>query len=201
MHFKSIFPSVHLESADIPADGALVLRLVHVEQTTVEGDKGKNSFKALITFESSDTRKTTWIAPVTVCRCLAAMFGDDTEQWTGRRVAVTSQLVEAFGDKVPAVRPIGSPDIEKGLRVTVPKGRGKVYIELRRTPEPGGNKPAPKSPETELRDTLAVLLRDRVTAGTATEEDVRRECVESGVCSPEYVERLCAKLFPKEVKS
>lgn len=196
MHYKVIFPSVHLESADIPPNGSLTVRIVRVEQTAVEGDKGAKSFKALIGFEGPEwLPKSTWVAPVTVCRCIAAMFGDDTDGWIGKRVTLTAQVVDAFGDKVPAVRPVGSPDIAKGLRVTVPKGRGKAYIELRRTEEP--NRAAPgKSPDAELRTALAVKLADDVKQG-ADEPFVRAACEESGVCSPEFVERLVAKLFPK----
>jgi len=198
MHYKAIFPGVHLEYADIPPDGSLTLRMTRVEQTTVEGDKGKASFKALITFDGPPwLQKNTWIAPVTVCRCIAAMFGDDTDGWLGKRVTLTAQTVDAFGDKVPAVRPTGSPDIERGLRVTVPKGRGKAYIELRKTVDPSQPQRPAKSAESDLRASLAVLLRDRVSAGTAAEADVRRECEESAICSVKFTDDLCAKLFPR----
>lgn len=196
MHYKIMFPSVHLESADIPPNGSLILRITRVEQTAVEGEKGAKSFKALLTFEGPEwLPKSTWIAPVTVCRCIAAMFGDDTDGWLGKRVTVTAQIVDAFGDKVPAVRPSGSPDIAKGLRVTVPKGRGKAYITLERTPEPG----AVDKAASDARKALAVKLSEDVKNG-AEEAFVRAACAESGVCSQEFTDRLCAKLFPKEVQ-
>lgn len=193
MHYKNMFPSVHLESADIPQGGSLLIRLTHIEQTTVEGDKGGKAFKALLTFEGPEwLPKSTWIAPVTVCRCLAAMFGDDTDGWMGKRVTVSAQTVDAFGDKVPAVRPVGSPDIAKGLRVTVPKGRGKTYITLERTAEPG----AAEKAASDARKALAVKLAEDVRAG-AEAAFVRAACDESGVCSAEFVERLVSRLFPK----
>lgn len=192
MHYKNIFPSVHLESADIPKDGSIIIRITRVEQTWVEGDKGAKQSKALITFEGPEwLPKTTWIAPVTVCRCIAAMFGDDTDGWVGKRVCVSSQMVDAFGDKVPAVRPLGSPDIAKGLRVTVAKGRGKAYITLERTPEPvSADKAA-----VDARRELAERLRTEVAQG-AEESFVRAACLESGVCSQEFTDRLVARLFP-----
>lgn len=195
MHYKNMFPSVHLESADVPPNGSLLLRITHVEQTTVEGDKGGKSFKALIGFEGPEwLPKTTWIAPVTVCRCIAAMFGDDTDGWMGKRVTVSAQTIDAFGDKVPAVRPVGSPDIAKGLRVTVPKGRGKAYITLERTPEPG----AAEKAASDARKALAVKLAEGVKNG-AEVAFVRAACEESGVCSPEFVDRLVGRLFPVPV--
>lgn len=194
MHYKNIFPSVHLESADIPKDGSILIRVTNVEQTWVEGDKNAKQSKALITFEGPEwLPKNTWVAPVTVCRCIAAMFGDDTDGWIGKRVCVSSQVVDAFGDKVPAVRPVGSPDLSaKSLRVTVPKGRGKAYVTLERTPEPG----AADKANSDARRELAERLRAEVAQG-AEELYVRAACEESGLCSPEFVEKLVGKLFPK----
>ena len=52
---------------------------------------------------------------------------------------------------------------------------------------------------SDARKALAVKLSEDVKSG-AEEAFVRAACAESGVCSQEFTDRLCAKLFPKEVQ-
>lgn len=53
--------------------------------------------------------------------------------------------------------------------------------------------------EGELRKALARKLAADVEQG-ADESFVRAACEESGICSDEFVEKLCAKLFPREAQ-
>lgn len=200
MHWKAMFPSEHLESADIPRDGTMTLRIEAVEHTQVEGDKkGQSQDKALITFTALDSwardfPKHTWIAPKTVCACIGAMFGDDTGGWVGKRVAVCVERVDAFGEQVDAVRVAGSPDIQRRIVGKVRKGRTKATVTLMPTTDPGAKTADPAS---DARKALAVKLAADVANG-AEEPYVRAACDESGVCSAEFVERLVSRLFPKQ---
>lgn len=206
MHWKAIFPSEHLESADIPPGGTMTLRIEGIEHTRVEGDKkGETKDKAMITFTALDPwardfPKHTWIAPKTVCACIGAMFGDDINGWVGKRVAVCVERVDAFGEQVDAVRVAGSPDIQKRITGKVRKGRTKATVTLMPTTDPAQHVPAQRSPEADLRSQLAESLRANVTDSGWTEDQVRAACEESGLCSEQWVEKLCAKLFPKEVQ-
>lgn len=155
-NFKSDFPSPRLESADVggPDGKTIVLKIVAIKGEITEGSDSKP--KQVMTFEpvrGIDYRrgdrivpKTEWLYGITVARCLAAMFGDKKSGWIGKRVAVKSELVESFGEMVPALRPIGSPDIEKAITFTVPKGRGKVKMTMR---GPSKQAPATAKPQTD----------------------------------------------------
>lgn len=129
MHWKKCFGSEHLEAADL--DGkAVTLTITGIEATKVEGE-GEAVAKMLIRFKGK--AKTTWIAPVTSAHCMAAMFGDDTDAWVGKRVTVAPQKVEAFGEIVDAVRPVGSPDIAKPVTLRVRQGRRKITLTMQPT--------------------------------------------------------------------
>ncbi len=143
-NFKSDFPSKHLESADLNGPGGRVITLKIVK---VVGEPVDEKPKQVMTFDpvagietAPGKPKTTWMYGITVARCLAAMFGDKKSGWIGKRVTIRSEMVEAFGEMKPALRPIGSPDIEAAISFTVPKGRGKVAMTMRKM-EPRVAKP------------------------------------------------------------
>lgn len=143
-NFKADFPADKLESADVggPGGKTIILTIVAVKGKAVdEKPKMMMTFKPVegITNPLTGKLKTEWLFGITVARCLAAMFGDLKSGWIGKRVAVHSETVEAFGEQVPALRPMGSPDIEKAITFSVPKGRGKVKMTMR-----GASKAAPK---------------------------------------------------------
>lgn len=205
MHWKKLFPSEHLESADVGA--GMTIKVLNVEAHTVEDEKGKEQGKALIRFTALDAprgfNKSTWIAPKTCAVCLAAMFGDDTAGWVGKRVTVHSEKVDAFGDVVDAVRISGSPDIERRLTIKARKGRKKVTIQLAPTQVRAEATRAPQQPqanqapsESDMRRDLAEHIRGEVAKG-ADESFVRAACQESGICSDDFTNKLVAKLFPK----
>lgn len=195
MHWKQMFPSEHLESADIPAGGTMTIRLEGIDITTVEGERGQTNTKALITFTAldpwaKDYPKHTWIAPKTVCACLGAMFGDHTEQWIGKRVAVCVERVDAFGEQVDAVRVAGSPDITKRIVGKVRKGRTKATVTLQPTADPS----ASSSADSEARKRLYAQAQQAVAEG-AERPYVEALFAESGICSEEFVAKALGALF------
>ena len=147
MHFKKRFPSEHLEAADL--DGRTVtITIDAVESTTVNADDGSGKAKGLIRFKGKT--KTTWVFPVTVGYCLAAMFGEDDSTWIGKRVTIRAEKVDAFGEIVEAVRPVGSPDINKPITFKVRQGRKRVQ----KTMVPTGKPAAPPPQVDELTGEL-----------------------------------------------
>lgn len=196
MHWKQMFPSEHLEHADIPAGGTMTLRIERVDLTTVEGERGQHQNKALITFTALDPwardfPKRTWIAPKTVCACLGAMFGDHTDGWVGKRVAVCVERVDAFGEQVDAVRVAGSPDITKRIVGKVRKGRTKATVTLMPTADPS----ASTSTDADARKALYARAQQAVSEG-AEEPFIRALFAESGICSEDFINKACGKLFP-----
>ena len=139
-YFQSDFPKPRLESADLggPYGTGLPGRMVTLKIVRVKGEAVDEKPKQLMTFEpvpgieiAPGRPKTEWLYGITVSRCLAAMFGPLKSGWVGKRVTIRSELVEAYGEQVPALRPIGSPDIAEAITFTVPKGRTKVKMTMR----------------------------------------------------------------------
>lgn len=161
-NFKSDFPSARLESADLGGPQSKGGRIVTLTIRGIKGEIGDGTDskpKQVMTFEpqagieiSPGRPKTEWLYGITVARCLAAMFGDKKSGWIGKRVTIQSELVESFGDMVPALRPIGSPDIDSPVAFSVPKGRGKVKMTMRvMKPRAQALKPTAPSPDEMAR--------------------------------------------------
>lgn len=135
-YFQSDFPKPRLESADVGGPGGrmitLTIRKVKGESTDDAKPKQVMTFDPIPGIEFAPGQpKTEWLYGITVSRYLAAMFGPLKSGWIGKRVTVRSEMVEAFGEMAPALRPIGSPDITAPVTFTVPKGRGKVKVTLK----------------------------------------------------------------------
>lgn len=66
---------------------------------------------------------------------MAAMFGKKSpdKAWVGKRITLGSEMVWAFGEKTPAIRIVGSPDITGPVKVDVDLGRVQIARTLRRT--------------------------------------------------------------------
>lgn len=141
MHFKKAYDSEHLSSVDL--DGRTVtIEITGVEATKIKGESGEES-KLLVRFNGKT--KTTWIVPITVAHCLAAMFGEDTDGWIGKRVTIHAEKVESFGETVDAIRPVGSPDIAKPVSFKVRQGRRRVAMTMRPTGKPADPQPEAQS--------------------------------------------------------
>jgi hypothetical protein len=146
-YFQSDFPKPRLESADLGGPGGKLVTLTIRRVTGESTDDAKP--KQVMTFDpiawivdGAGKAKTEWLYGITVARYLAAMFGPLKSGWLGKRVTIHSEMVEAFGEMAPALRPIGSPDIEKAVTFTVPKGRGKVKVTMK----PMVSRKAPSDP-------------------------------------------------------
>lgn len=143
MNWRKAFDTEHLSSIDL--DGKTVtLKITGAEPFKIAGETGEAS-KILVRFEGR--KKTTWVIPITVAACLGAMFGDDMDGWIGKRVTVRAEKVDAFGEMVDAVRPIGSPDITAPVTLKVRMGRRKVTMRL----APTGKAPDAAPPAEEVR--------------------------------------------------
>lgn len=116
-HWRKNFSGPDLESADLPNDGKgkAMITITAIGGKELEDGAGK---KGLITFTPSPnfaTKKTTWLAAVTVGHQLAKMFGLDDSNWIGKRVVIFAATVSGE----PALRVYGSPDITSECEVKV----------------------------------------------------------------------------------
>jgi hypothetical protein len=97
--------------------------------------KRKEIDKAVIWFKEIDRG---FVFSKTAGHALAAMFGKDDNDWIGKRVTLYADPdVMLGGDQVGGIRVMGSPDIQKEikLRIKFPKKRA-IEVNLVQTAAP-----------------------------------------------------------------
>ena len=94
--------------------------------------------------------------------------------------------------QIGAIRVHGSPNIADRIVIRVKLGLGRVDIALVPTVDPS----AAVTTDTDRRKALYGRAQQVISEG-AEEPFVRALFAESGVCSEEFINKSCAKLFPK----
>jgi hypothetical protein len=65
-----------------------------------------------------------WRANRTNLACLRAIFGEDPKAVIGQQITLVSEVVQAFGERKPAIRVYGSPVLTRPIDAMVPAGKG-----------------------------------------------------------------------------
>ena len=104
MKLSEAFPSNYLKSDD------LMDRDVPVVIATAEMEMVGSERKLVLSFQG---KKKNMICNKTNAGRIAFLYGDDTDEWTGKEIILTSEFVEFQGKTV------------KGLRVKAPPKRGQ----------------------------------------------------------------------------
>jgi hypothetical protein len=140
MNFKLLNPSKYLSGADLKGDTLVTIKRIDLEE--MEGENDKKQTKGLFTLVEFEKP---WLANVTNATCIAAMFGDETDKWLGKRVVVGPERVMAFGKWELGVRVRGSPDLAAPVtvRLKLRKKKEQVLTMLpTKAPGTNGAKPA-----------------------------------------------------------
>jgi hypothetical protein len=119
----------YLCAADLQGKDVLVtIEDVRIVETI--DSKGKPDHKNLIFLAG---KKKAWESNTTNDLCLEKMFGTDVKNAIGKRVVIHSEEVDAFGEIKPAIRVVGSPDIERGFSFSVTLGKKGRQKTISRT--------------------------------------------------------------------
>lgn len=131
------FPSRFLSADDLPAQDDLILTIkgVKVERLNT-GDfaagRPVKEDKLIVEFhEASKSLALNKTNALTIKRVLGNL--DDTEEWTGRRIALYRTNVKAFGELVAAVRvrdEAPSGEAKPPVRILGPKGAKRLLEKL-----------------------------------------------------------------------
>jgi hypothetical protein len=119
MDVDLLFPSRFIKAADLQGKD-VTLEIESVVGDELEGDKGKQ-FKGIVSFKG---KKKKWVLNRTNALCLKAMFGRETDAWTGHKVTI---YPSTFNDE-PCIRVKGSPELEKPLEFELKLPRKKPKI-------------------------------------------------------------------------
>lgn len=132
MKLSEAFPSNYLKSDDLQGrDITVVIAGTSIE--TVGSDR-----KLVLTFQGA---KKTMICNKTNAGRIAYLYGDDTDEWVGKEIVLTSEFVEYQGKTV------------KGLRVRPPGRRDPITTAPQRMaaqPLPAGVGNGPDLPDDEI---------------------------------------------------
>jgi hypothetical protein len=126
--------------AETLQDKPRTLKISALYQEVLE--EGTEDWETIISFERTAKEL---VLNATNKRLLKAMFGKKPQDWVGHNVTLQPEMVDAFGERVEAVRVAGSPDIAADIRVDEPFGRGRLKRTLTKTKRNGP--PTSRSPE------------------------------------------------------
>jgi hypothetical protein len=101
-----------------------------IASVAMEGEQSKEKDRAVVFFQGKDRG---WVLNKTNALSLAAMFGNETEAWKGKRVTLYAELVQAGRKHELGIRVAGSPDLEAPVSfdLVLPRKRPKkVTLEV-----------------------------------------------------------------------
>ena len=104
VNINSAFPSDYLKASDLQGRNVTVI-INHVEWITL--GQGKNTEEKLCVYFQGKEKGL--VLNKTNANNIAAMYGEETDQWTGQPVLLFEAMVDYQGRSVPAIRVRGVP--------------------------------------------------------------------------------------------
>lgn len=132
LDYRALFGGRYMSAPDMPTEGR-TLTIAGAAVEVVEDPKTKqNRDRLLVYFQE---RVKPWLPCRTTAGCLAAMWGDRTSGWTGRRVTLYQDPTVKVGAKVVGgIRVLGSPELEVPREVVINLGARKPPAKVRLIP-------------------------------------------------------------------
>ncbi len=130
MDYRALFKGSYLAAVEFNGRTP-TFTIKAVQVVTMEDDKGGSEDRGVVFFTETDRGL---VLNKTNAILIAAMFGNETREWHGKRITLHSVPVKFGRETVPGIRVLGSPDIGGPLSVPVklPKRRAKD-VRLERT--------------------------------------------------------------------
>lgn|SRR5512142_467289 len=142
MKLNDMFPSQYIKSGDFEEDEVKILTIRDVDMTEMKKQDGKTEQKPVISWKEKEVKP--FVCNKTNAVIIAKLYGDDTDDWLGKRVALFVTQIDAFGEQQDAIR----------VRAKVPsaavKAPARRVIEEPETEE-GGSEELPFDNEEQLR--------------------------------------------------
>ena len=117
MHVDLLNPSRFLKAAEFHGED-VTFTIADVELQELEREDNSKERKGLMSFR--ETPKLL-VLNRTNAKCIAAMFGNETDAWRGKRVTFfPAPMKDPFsGEQITAIRVRGSPDITQPVSATI----------------------------------------------------------------------------------
>lgn len=174
MNADALTPSKYIKAADfgatMPKFPTLTIRSAVIEKVPSlkpgarEGDEEKKG--AIYFTDEPDDRG--WVINKTNKECLKALFGNETDDWIGKRVTLMAMSVQVGPKKDMGVRIKGSPDITEEIRcvVKLPKRKPETFVLVPTGSITGAGRDLSK-PREEPPEILARLTELRTHASAS----------------------------------
>lgn len=110
MHYRRLFIGDYLQATEF--DGRVptfTIARIEIRDLPSLKKEGEEQSKGVIYFQET---KRGWVPARTCGECLAAMFGERTEGWIGKRVTLHAEQVQVGKKMDMGIRVVGSPDIK-----------------------------------------------------------------------------------------
>jgi hypothetical protein len=136
VNIAAAFKGAYVSAVEL-GEKAPTLTIDHVKMVELEGEDGKVKPKPVCYFKETDRG---WVMCKTTALCVAAMFGNETDAWHGKRVTLFATDVQVGKERKPGIRVRGSPDITAPVSfdLKLPKRRAQRVVL-----EPTAGKGAP----------------------------------------------------------
>lgn len=133
-----MFPSRFIRAADL--DGRpYTLTISGVQMEDLERDDGSERSAATVTFKEA---KRQLVLNRTNALCIAAMFGDDTDGWLGKRITLYPERdTSPVNETGWCIRVKGSPDLSAPVTATIRLPRRKPQARKLIPTQTGAHEP------------------------------------------------------------
>lgn len=117
MDYRLMFPTKYLKAADLKGKDVVVTIRHVVAKEEMESAKGKEN-RPMLYFEETKaasqrdkTDEKRLVLNSTNGKTIAGLFGKETDNWIGKRITLTTAMVDAWGEMKEAIRvsPIAPP--------------------------------------------------------------------------------------------
>lgn len=137
-HWKSMMDRDFIYAFDLGGKDVTVT-IASVKAGQLTGQGGRKAKKPVIYFAGKEKGLA---ANATNCKVIAKMYGNDIEEWTGKRITLYATTTEMNGETVECIRV--RPRIPSGTNKGKPSGPDQASL-----PEPDDDEPTgdPEPPE------------------------------------------------------
>lgn len=141
-HYKSFFDNKFIGAWDLPPGRDVVLTIERVSGEEIKGPDNKTDKRPVIYFVGTSSGKG-FVCNKTNAKTIARLYGADTANWKGQRVALYATTTQAFGETHECIR----------VRPKVPPAPRRKGPDAPATPEPAALPPGREDvPDAEIEE-------------------------------------------------
>ena len=155
MRYNEMFPGRFIAAGEF--DGKTpTLTIDETFMEKLEGEKGDaEPIMRFVEMRKGTDKQLEWVLNRTNARCLIAMFGEDSDDWAGKRGTLFPEKdTSGLSDSGYCIRVKGSPDIDGPVTAIMPSTRFRKETKRKMVVTSDGTKPGADEQPHENPDAL-----------------------------------------------